>query len=71
MLGSIEKNFFKITQRLGLLFAMLSFVAVIILGLLVLINLPLQQAVKLMHRRLNLPNIKIQSVLRGRARAKI
>jgi len=50
MLGSIEKNFFKITQRLGLLFAMLSFVAVIILGLLVLINLPLQQAVKLMHR---------------------
>jgi len=33
MLGSIEKNFFKITQRLGLLFAMLSFVAVIILGI--------------------------------------
>jgi len=32
MLRSIEKNFFKIVQRLGLLFAMLAFVAVIFLG---------------------------------------
>ncbi len=32
MLRSIEKNFFKIVQRLGLLFAMLAFAAVVILG---------------------------------------
>jgi len=33
MLRSIEKNFFKIVQRLGLLFAILSFAAVVILGI--------------------------------------
>jgi|AJXC01.1.fsa_nt_gi O6-methylguanine-DNA--protein-cysteine methyltransferase len=32
MLRSIEKNFFKIVQRLGLLFAILSFIVVLVLG---------------------------------------
>ncbi|TEU27928.1 MAG: hypothetical protein E3I13_00220, partial [Gammaproteobacteria bacterium] len=32
MLRAIEKNFFKIVQRLGLLFAILSFAAVVVLG---------------------------------------
>ena len=32
MLRSIEKSFFKIVQRLGLLLAILSFIAVLVLG---------------------------------------